>query len=223
MCGRFTLIADPSTIQARFRIIMDRGYQPHYNIAPTHGVLTVGIHRGERTGEVMRWGLVPSWAKDPSVGYRMINARAETVGEKPSFRQALLKRRCLVPADGFFEWRGAGKMRVPLRFTLKSGELFAFAGLWEGWRQPDGEWLHTCTIITTAPNDLVTRIHDRMPVILRRDAEDVWLDPKMIDVALLRGMLVPYPTAEMEARQVSTLVNSPQNDSPECIEPVLAA
>ncbi|MEK7214662.1 MAG: SOS response-associated peptidase, partial [Chloroflexota bacterium] len=176
-----------------------------------------------RTGEVMRWGLVPSWAKDPSVGYRMINARAETVGEKPSFRQALLKRRCLVPADGFFEWRGAGKMRVPLRFTLKSGELFAFAGLWEGWRQPDGEWLHTCTIITTAPNDLVTRIHDRMPVILRRDAEDVWLDPKMIDVALLRGMLVPYPTAEMEARQVSTLVNSPQNDSPECIEPVLAA
>ncbi len=153
----------------------------------------------------------------------MINARAETVGERPSFREAFIRRRCLIPADSFYEWHGVGKARVPLRFTLKSGDLFAFAGLWEGWKQPDGEWLHSCTIITTGPNALVEPIHDRMPVILPKDAEHIWLDPENTDLTDLRGLLVPYPAEQMEATQVSTLVNSPKNDGPGCIEPVEAA
>lgn len=170
---------------------------------------------------LMRWGLIPSWAKDTAIGNRMINARAETLAEKPSFRKAFEKRRCIVPADSFFEWRKTnGKTKIPVRFVLKSREPFAFAGLWETWRKPDGQELRSFTIITTAANDLLRPIHDRMPVILRQSDEGKWLDPSAADAAKLTLLLAQYPAEAMESYDVSTLVNSPRNDVPECIAPV---
>lgn len=218
MCARFTLTTDARKLQLRFRILLqDSGYTERYNIAPTQSVLTVTGRDGERSAEFMRWGLVPSWAKDVSVGQRMINARSETLGERPAFRQAFAKRRCLVVADGFYEWRKEGSRKLPMRFVLKSGEPFAFAGLWEGWKRSGGDWLHTCTIITCAPNDVLAPIHDRMPVILRPEVEDLWLHPTNTDISALTDLLVPYPAEEMEGYGVSTMVNSPKVDSPACI------
>ncbi|MBI4496606.1 MAG: SOS response-associated peptidase [Chloroflexi bacterium] len=219
MCARFTLTTDARKLQLRFRILLQSSENTErYNIAPTQNILTVIEKDGERRTEAMRWGLVPFWAKDPSVGQRMINARSETLGEKPAFRQAFVRRRCLIPADGFYEWQKEGSKRLPLRFVLKSGEPFAFAGLWETWKRPDGEWLHTCTIITTTPNSVLEPIHDRMPVILRPEDEDLWLDPSVSDPSLLRGLLAPYPPEEIDAYQVSTAVNSPKLDIPACVE-----
>ena len=168
----------------------------------------------------MRWGLIPSWAKSASIGSRMINARAETVAERPSFRTALRRRRCLVLADGFYEWQRNGAGRRPMRITMASGEPFAFAGLWDVWRDPRGETVRSCTIITTAANDLLSSIHDRMPVILPREMESLWLDHAMQDPAALTGVLTPYPVELMEVYEASTLVNSPSNDSPEVVVPV---
>lgn len=220
MCARFTLATDDRTIQLRFHAIL-HGLAPteRYNIAPTQNVLAIIERHGERRAGFLRWGLVPSWAKDPSIGQKLLNARAETVGDKPSFRQAIAKRRCLILADGFYEWRQEGGKRIPIRFTLRSGEPFAFAGLWESWRQPDGDMLHTCTIITTTPNDLVATVHDRMPVILTPEAEEMWLDTSIRDSALLRSLLAPYPTEEMRGYAVSTIVNSPMTDTAACIAP----
>ena len=198
MCGRFSLTPDLDTLQLRFH------FQPgHISHA-----------------QFMRWGLIPFWAKDPSIGQRMINARAETVVEKPSFRKAFQSRRCLIAADGFFEWRREGKFKVPTRITTKSGEPFGFAGLWETWKSPDDQLVKSCTIITTTPNALMEPIHNRMPVILSRDAEERWLDPNNSDIAELRELLVPYPAGELEAYEVSTIVNSPRYDNRECIAPV---
>jgi putative SOS response-associated peptidase YedK len=195
---------------------------PRYNIAPTQSVIVVGDD-GERYLKQMRWGLIPSWAKDESIGNRMINARAETIAEKPAFRAALKKRRCLIPADGFYEWKKGETSKAPKQpfcIRLKSKEPFGFAGLWEHWTSPDGEEVLSCTIITTEVNELLKEVHHRMPVILPREAEAVWLDPKIQDTDKLLPLLKPYPSDEMEFYPVDRIVNSPANDTPDCIVPI---
>ncbi|HXG18768.1 MAG TPA: SOS response-associated peptidase [Methylomirabilota bacterium] len=220
MCGRFTLTTDLNDLADRFAFhTANLSFKPHYNIAPSQPVLVV-IGGEERRAGLLRWGLIPSWAKDPSIGDRMINARAETVAEKPSFRRALQKRRCLVPADGFYEWKKEGKKKTPMYIRLKSHEPFGFAGLWETWKSPNGEAIHSCTIITTAPNSLMEPIHNRMPVLLPREAEALWLDRTMEDPARLLPLLTPYPAEEMDAYEVSPAVNSPRTNASVCIEPV---
>ena len=221
MCGRFTLTADQDSFEDRFSLTrFDLGWVPSFNIAPTQEVLTVTNDGSENRPELMRWGLVPSWAKDPKIGNRMINARSETLAEKPSFRTAFKRRRCLIPADGFYEWKREGKAKKPMLITANPGGLFAFAGLWETWKQPDDSWLLTCAIITTSANEVMKSIHDRMPVILPRESEASWLDPEEQDTAMLSELLLPYDSDRMEAYEVSTLVNSPRNNFPEVIEPV---
>ncbi|MYD35423.1 MAG: SOS response-associated peptidase [Dehalococcoidia bacterium] len=218
MCGRFSLISDLSELQLRFDFenpLTD--YVPRFNISPTQDVLTVRWEDGHNVGEYMRWGLIPSWAKDMSIGNRAINARAETLAERPMFRTALRRRRCLILADGFYEWTGKGKARQPMRILLATGEPFAFAGLWENWTNPEGEQINSCTIVTTTPNDLMRPIHDRMPVILPSEHERTWVDETTYDAAVLNDILIPYPPVTMEAYPVSTLVNSPANDTPEVI------
>ena len=219
MCGRFSLISEMGELQGRFEFAAaGLSHTPRYNIAPSQPLLAV-LNGGERRAAHLRWGLIPSWAKSAAVGSRLINARAETVAERPGFRTALARRRCLVLADGFYEWQRAGKARRPMRVTLKSGEPFAFAGLWESWRDPDGEIVRSCTIITAAANDLVRPIHDRMPVILPREMEDFWLDEDVQDAGALCSVLAPYPAGAMDMYEVSSLVNRPSNDVPEVIVP----
>jgi putative SOS response-associated peptidase YedK len=181
MCGRFTLATNLGAIAKRFGVarFLDGG-APRYNIAPTQPVIVVNDD-GTRRLTQMQWGLIPSWAKDPAIGNRMINARAETVATKPAFRVALRKRRCLIPADGFYEWQPVGRRKQPVYITLKTREPFSFAGLWETWTAPDGQEVKSCTIITTDANALLKPIHDRMPVILTREAEGVWLNPAIQD------------------------------------------
>lgn len=193
---------------------------PRYNVAPTQDVSVV-LNESPTRLSVVQWGLIPGWAKDPGIGAQMINARAETVAEKPAFRSAFKKRRCFVLADGFYEWRkeGDGKTKTPMYLRLKSGEPFALAGLWEVWNSPEGEPRRTCTIITTEPNELVAPIHNRMPAILPRDAEAAWLDGSLEPAALM-ALLKPYPADQMQAHAVSRRVNAPQNDEPALIEPV---
>lgn len=224
MCGRFILGVELPDLQEAFPVwSWPEAWTPRYNIAPTQPVAVVA-NNGEGRVEFFRWGLIPSWAKDPKIGNRMINARADTLAEKPSFRNAFRRRRCLIPADGFYEWRrekGGGK--TPMVVRLKGGQPFAFAGLWEVWRPkeaPEAEPLLTCTIITTEPNELAATIHNRMPVIMPRQAYDLWLNPAERDPGELQELLGPYPAEEMEAYPVSTLVNNPVNDVPECIQPL---
>ena len=217
MCGRYTLVAQLRLLEERFSFQAgDLSLEPGYNIAPTQQVLTVTGNEANHA-QYMRWGLIPSWAKDMSIGNRMINARSETLVEKPSFRTAFRKRRCLILADSFYEWRKEGSARQPMRIMLKDGEPFAFAGLWESWKDPAGESVLSCTIVTIGPNSLIEPIHNRMPVILPREAEPVWLDQDIQDTALLSELLVPYSGDEMEVYQVSKLVNSPGNNSPELV------
>ena len=221
MCGRYSLKADISQLALRFEFAADEvTYEPAYNIAPTQQVLTV-TNDGERRAEHMRWGLIPSWAKDLKIGYRMINARGETVAEKPSFRTALRKRRCLILADGFYEWQKlGGKQKRPMRITLKSDEPFAFAGLWETWSDPEGGTIKSCAIITTSANETLRPIHNRMPVILPPDMESFWLDEKIDDPVALSSALAPYPDDDIEAFEVSRLVNNVRNRGPEVMSPV---
>jgi len=216
MCARYTLRQAPSDVARRFQA------QPalfelsaRYNIAPTQPVLVVH-EQGARMVEPMRWGLVPSWSRDPEIGARLVNARAETIAEKPSFRTALKRRRCLIPADGFYEWTGSGKERNPMFIHRRDDALFAFAGLWEEWESPDGSPLHTCTIITTTPNRLIAPIHDRMPVILPREHENTWLDSRQFVPNLLR-LLQPYAGNAFEAYPVSRHVNTAANEGSACI------
>ena len=220
MCGRYSLAADLEDIQQRFELFAsDLTYSPRYNIAPTQPVLAVTNDEG-RQPAYLRWGLIPSWAKSASVGNRLINARAETVAERPSFRTALASRRCLVIADGFYEWQRVGNARRPMRIVMTSGEPFAFAGLWDSWRDPAGDIVRSCTIITTEPNELLRPIHNRMPVILPRELESFWLDDEVQDPFTLGDILSPYPAEAMQAYAVSSLVNRPSNESPEVAIPV---
>ena len=217
MCGRYSLIADLGELARQFEFDGDwLTFESAYNIAPTQEVLTV-VGGETRRGGFMRWGLIPHWAKNASIGSRMINARAETVAEKPAFRDALRRRRCLVLADGFYEWQRTGGARRPMRIVMRSGEPFAFAGLWSVWRDPNGNRIPLCAIITTAANDLLRPIHDRMPVILPRELEELWLDRSIDDLGALGSVLNPYPDEEMEAFEVSTLVNSAANYGPEVV------
>ena len=219
VCGRFTLISSVSELQLRFGFAVESAEsQPRYNIAPTQPVLTV-VNDGNRRGELMRWGLVPSWAKDVKIGSRMINAVSETAATKPAFRSAFRRRRCLVLADGFFEWRREGKRRVPLYFFQRSGEPMAFAGLWENWQAPEGEWIRSCTILTTAANTFIEPVHNRMPVILSVETEPLWLDPLTETPANLEPLLVPVPSDLLDVREVSPMVNSARSEGPGCIAP----
>ena len=220
MCGRYTLESDMSFLQLRFKFVTsDLDYKPRYNIAPTQDVLTV-TNDGDRHGQFMRWGLVPFWAKDLKIGYRMINAKSETLAERSAIRNAFKKRRCLVLADGFFEWRKDGKEKIPTYIFLKSREPFAFAGLWETWKSPEDEIIPSCTIVTTEPNPFMEPIHNRMPAILSEEAEALWLDPLTEDPTVLQQLLVPSPPELMDSYEVSTLVNTPKNQGKEIIEPV---
>ena len=219
MCGRYTLISNISELQGRFGFVMDSpAPEPRYNIAPTQAALTV-VNDGRRRGEMMRWGLVPSWAKDIKIGSRMINAVSETAATKPAFRSAFRRRRCLVLADGFYEWRREGKQRVPMYFSRKSGETMAFAGLWESWKSPDGGIVRSCAILTTAANEFIAPIHHRMPAILSAETEPLWLDPLTETPATLEPLLLPAPSELLDVREVSPTVNNVRNDNPGCIAP----
>nr|BBH94233.1 DUF159 family protein [Thermogemmatispora argillosa] len=211
MCGRFTLITDLKTIAEIFGVPATLEAQPRYNIAPSQEVVAI-LHEGTRQMAWLRWGLIPSWAKEEAIGNRMINARAETLAEKPSFKRLLRSRRCLVVADGFYEWQQTNGSKRPMYITLRDGSPFAFAGLWDQWSASDGRTLRTCTIVTTEPNELLATIHDRMPVILPREACERWLDPALHETEALLPLLRPYPAAEMQARPVSRLVNDPRNE-----------
>jgi putative SOS response-associated peptidase YedK len=220
MCGRFVLISDAQTIQTAF----DLSSTPHdtvarFNIAPTQPVAVI---TNENPHELTyhRWGLIPSWSKDMKIGSTLINARSETIEEKPSFRTAFKRRRCLIPADGFFEWKKqVDDSKTPMFIHLKDNPLFAFAGLWEVWNSPEGDEIRTCTILTTDANPFMASIHHRMPVILPRSDYEAWLSDEQ-SAGFLKAMLKPYDPDQMTAYEVSRLVNKPSNDTPECIEPV---
>ena len=219
MCGRYTLRTPVEKLAEEFGFDNSSiELPPNYNVAPTQGVAAVLEEDGQRHLEVLRWGLIPPWADDPQVGSRMINARAETAPEKPSFRRAFRERRCLIPADGFYEWKRMNGGKQPYYIHMKEGRPFAFAGLWESWKDDGGPEIRSCTILTTKPNALAGEIHDRMPVILPTGSYDVWLDHES-EKDELYGLLAPYPEDEMEAYPVSRFVNSPSNNDPRCIEP----
>lgn len=218
MCGRYTLASPTERLAEEFGVDASSiELAPNYNVAPTQKVAAVLEDGGQRRLEVLRWGLIPPWADDPGIGSRMINARSETAPGKPSFRRAFRERRCLIPADGFYEWQRTNGAKQPYYIHMEDGRPFAFAGLWESWSKGEGE-IRTCTILTTGANALVGEVHDRMPVILAHDAYDVWLDPAS-ERDELTGLLASYPEDEMEAYPVSRFVNSPSNNDPRCIEP----
>ncbi len=220
MCGRFVLIADPNVIQQSFNLDSTVDFAPRYNIAPTQYVPII-TNEHPRALSLLRWGLIPSWAKEESIGNKLINARAEGIGDKPSFRSAIKRRRCLVPASGFYEWqKGDGKSKTPMYIHLKDADVFAFAGLWEVWHSLDGSELRTFTIITTNANDFMQPIHDRMPVILHPSDYDQWLEPGDVPASVLQPLLRPYELAAMTAYAVSRAVNTPSIDDPQLIEPV---
>ncbi len=223
MCGRYTLAVPLPDLVDVFDVPVPQfEYPPRYNIAPTQDAPVLARFGEERRMGLLRWGLIPSWAKDPAIGNRMINARSETVAEKPAFRGAFEKRRCLVLADGFFEWRkepvGKGT-KTPFWIHLESREPFAFAGLWERWEGEESRPLHTFTILTTDASARIRDIHPRMPVILSREAGERWIDPGS-GREELQSLLGPYSGADLEAYPVAPVVNSPRNDTPACIEPV---
>lgn len=224
MCGRYSLYTDYSTLLERFAIeeatIGEEEYSPNYNVAPSQQIVAV-VNDGlkNRLG-TLKWGLIPPWAKDRKIGYKMINARAETAAEKPSFRNAFKKKRCLIVADSFYEWIKEENSKTPMLIQVKTGEPFAFAGLWESWTSPEGETINSCAILTAKSNKLMAPIHDRMPVILSREAEKIWLDPSVQDIKLLESLLTPFEESELEAYQVSSEVNSPKNNNPDLIRKI---
>jgi len=216
MCGRFTLATDLNAVAKAFGVTPSLQSPPRYNVAPTQEVVSI-LRNGSAHMEWLQWGLIPSWAKDETIGAKMINARAETLAEKPSFKRLLRSKRCLVVADGFYEWKKEQGGKIPMYITLKDGSPFAFAGLWDLWHSPDGRDIRTCTLVTTQPNTLVASIHDRMPVILSADARDMWLDTALQDEQALLPLLAPYPAEGMTARAVSRLVNNPRSEGAELI------
>ncbi|MDX2271414.1 MAG: SOS response-associated peptidase [Cyanobacteriota bacterium] len=222
MCGRFGLAATAQELFQHFGLDEISDIAPRYNIAPGQSISLVVQDPNTRKRHLRswQWGLIPSWAKDLKP---MLNARAETLAEKPTFRTALRQRRCLIPTDGFYEWKGQGKSKQPFHIGLKTGSLFAFAGLWETWKSPAGNIIQSCAIITTAPNELMAGIHDRMPVIMDPHEYEIWLDPKIQDPDIVLPLLKPYPLPDMSAYAVSTRVNSPSHDDPACRESVNAS
>ena len=220
MCGRFALTAPASTITEIFQVDVLPDVLPRYNVAPSQQVAAVVERDGVRQMTRFRWGLIPRWAKDKKIGYRTINARGETVASKNSYRAAFKRRRCLVLADGFYEWKRLSKKeKIPHLIQLADGRPFAMAGLWERWVDPEGEEVLSCTVITTGPNELMVPIHDRMPVILPPEHWSTWLDEKNDDKAKLQELLVPYPADDMRHRTVSSHVNNARHEGPSVQEP----
>jgi putative SOS response-associated peptidase YedK len=223
MCGRYRLSRRKQLIEEYFASASgDDEWTPRFNIAPTQPVPVIRQHPKEPVRELslMRWGLIPSWAKDSSVAASMINARSETAATKPAFRDALKSRRCLIPADGFYEWVRTAKAKQPYCFEVNDGELFAFAGLWDRWKNPSGEWVKTCSILTTTPNAVTSAVYDRMPVILDPDSYDLWLDPGMTNATAASELLKPYDARLMRCYPVSSRINHVANDDEECSVPV---
>lgn len=223
MCGRFTLFSTFETIMERFHIdssFDEMDYQISYNIAPSQRIVAVINDGSKNRLGYLRWGLIPPWAKDERIGYKLINARSETLAEKPSFRKAYQNKRCLIVADSYYEWQQTPDRKIPMRIKLKSGEPFGMAGLWESWKSPEGQAVYTCTIITTSSNELTSSIHDRMPVILKPDDEQNWLNPKIRDFQSLTQYLKPFNPKWMEAFEVSTEVNSPKNNNEQLIQSI---
>jgi putative SOS response-associated peptidase YedK len=218
VCGRFTLRASPGAVAEHFGLDEPPELSARYNIAPGQPVTTIRAAGAgaERVCEDRIWGLVPGWAKDPAVGQRMINARAETIAEKPAFRSAFRRRRCLIPADGFYEWAPGPASKQPYHIARRDGGLFAFAGLWEVWRPPEGDPLASCSIVTTRANAALEGVHERMPVLLDPSDYALWLDPALVDAGRLRELLVPCPDAWLVLRTVGLRVNDPRNDDPDC-------
>lgn len=221
MCGRYTLHAGFETLRKHFQVLNQSELKPRFNIAPSQSVAAVRMGAEGRELVMLRWGLVPFWAKDLKIGYRTINARAETVASKPAFRAAFRQRRCLIPADGFYEWKAQSGGKQPYYIKLKYDSLFAFAGLWEQWKSKTDEILESCTIIVTNANKLVRSIHERMPVILHPDDYETWLDPSGNATDNLIALLKPYSAEQMTAYPVSSSVNSPKHEDSSCIEPLI--
>lgn len=221
MCGRFVVaVNDPNVIQQEFNLDSVEGLTNSYNVAPTQFAPVI-TNEHPKELSFYRWGLVPSWAKDIAVGNKMINARADGVAEKPSFRSALKRRRCIVPVSGFYEWqKGEGKAKTPMYIHLKDSEVFGLAGLWEVWHSPDGDEVRTFTIITTDANEFMTPIHNRMPVILRKADYAKWLDPDEVPGSELQPLLKPFDGRKMTAYEVSRAVNTPTINEPDLIQPV---
>jgi putative SOS response-associated peptidase YedK len=222
MCGRFTLLAPGEAVAELFDLSETPQLAPRYNIAPTQPVAAVRYNNDKNQRELahFHWGLIPRWAKDPSIGSRMINARSETAAEKPSFRAAFKYRRCLVPTDGFYEWWKVDGGKQPVLIKMKDERPFAIAGLWEHWQSPDGSEIESVTLLTTEPNDLLTKIHNRMPVILAEKDYDLWLDPGAQHPGEVQPLMRPFPGDKMTFYPVSTHVNNPRNEDPGCIVPL---
>lgn len=222
MCGRYTLNTAPDLLVEQFGVKELPPLQARFNIAPGQPVLAVRMDPGgsHREGAMLRWGLIPSWSKDPKIGDRMINARAETVWQKPAFREPFRYRRCLVVADGFYEWRREGRTKQPYYFRLRNGKPFGFAGLWDRWEGPDGGTVESCTLLTAEPNALLRPIHNRMPVILDLRDYPCWLDPETTRRDLLAPLLRPYSAEDMVGYPVGLRVNNPRHDDPQCLAPL---
>lgn len=218
MCGRYTLTSSPEALRALFRYAEQPNFPPRYNVAPTQPIPVVCLINGQRKFALMRWGLLPSWVKDPKAFSLIINARGENVIDKPAFRAAMKRRRCLVPADGFYEWQAGGARKQPYFIHAKSGQPLALAGLWETWTGPNGEELDTVAIVTTDANRTVRPLHDRMPVIVPPDAFDLWLDADRVDVTTAAALIAPAPDHLLEAWPVSTDVNRVANDEARLLE-----
>ncbi|MBZ5532871.1 MAG: SOS response-associated peptidase [Acidobacteriia bacterium] len=225
MCGRYRLTAKERYLRDHFGIEDELEWAPRYNIAPSQPVLAVRQNPSEpkRSFSLLRWGLIPYWAKDPAIGFKTVNAMSETAAEKPAFREAMRKSRCLLPADGFYEWQKLAKSKQPYNIGMADGSVFAFAGLWDRWRSPAGDLLETCTVLTTDSNALVREIHDRMPVILRPGDYDLWLDPGVTDPARVARLLQPFDARLMKKYPVSTRVNNVKYDDPECAAEIVLA
>jgi putative SOS response-associated peptidase YedK len=219
MCGRYLITSAPEAIRNLFRYAEEPDFPPRYNIAPTQPVPIVRLAAGARAFALVRWGLIPAWVKEPNAFSLLINARGETVGDKPAFRNAMRYRRCLFPADGFYEWKSEGGRKRPFCIRARDGKPVAFAGLWETWAGPHGEEIDTACIVTTAANRTLAPLHDRMPVVIAPDAFDFWLDPQ-VDALMASALIAPAPENLFEAYEISTAVNRTANDSPAVIAPV---
>jgi putative SOS response-associated peptidase YedK len=221
MCGRYRLSRRKELIAEYFETDNEVDWEPRYNIAPSQpvGIIRQDPARPRRQFTLARWGLIPSWASDAGIGLKTINARPETVASKPAFRDAFMSRRCLLPADGFFEWQRNGKEKQPFHFGMQDDCLFAFAGLWDRWQDPDGAVIESCSILTTNANSLLAGIHDRMPVILRPAHYDLWLDPGFKNVKALGELLAPFDAAKMRSFPVSSRINAVANEDPDCVLP----